>query len=110
MTAKFTTSRRIDAVAKAHVILRELKRTGQTIFYGQLAEAIGIIEPGERWAPVHRRRIGDTLYTVSIVAQMAGEQADIDFDRVLDKATGKPGAGNYKVPRVVFEPAPQETH
>jgi hypothetical protein len=106
---KFTASRRLDAAAKTLVILLELQRTKQTIFYRQLAEAVGIIEPGERWTQVHRRRVGDTLNAVRVVAKMAGEN-DIKFGCVLIEATGKPGAGFHKDPRVVFEPVPQETH
>jgi hypothetical protein len=103
----FTTSQRLDAAAKTLVIYRMLMLTDRTIFYRQLAEAVGIIEPGERWMPVHRRRVGQTINAVRITAKQAGEN-DIDFSRVVDKATGKPGAGFHKDPRVVFEPAPQE--
>jgi hypothetical protein len=86
----------------AVAVLRALQISNSTMSYGDFARAIGLLDGTDaQWRPWHRRQIGDILYAVGALEKKARKGAQLEYNRIVSAATGRPGQGLGKVSRIV---------
>jgi hypothetical protein len=107
---RLNVSQRLQHAVTALAVLRSLELTDQTMQYGQLARAIGLIPPGGSWKPWHRQQVAEILQVIAAVEKQAGEGAGlvpIQFERIVTKG-GQPGTGVTRNTRIVSTPLPTQ--
>jgi hypothetical protein len=57
------------------------------------ARRVGIVPPNGRWHIKHLRPATEVLGAAAAIARQSGET--LDFGRIVNKKTGKPGSGAH---------------
>jgi hypothetical protein len=95
---------RLQCASSAVAVLRTLKIRDSTMPYKDFANAIGLIPDGGRWEPWHRQQVTDILNLVAAAERQGhanGDTEPLEFDRIVNADTGKPGPGIDKSSRIV---------
>ena len=71
--------------------------------YSDFARAVGLIEsPEEDWKPWHRQQTDAILNATAAIEKKAGKHPmKLDFERIVNKGTGRPGSGISKRSTIV---------
>ena len=92
------------AVLRTLVIL-DTDSQKETMTYRELANVIGLISdsPNDRWQPWHRQQVRNILNLVAAIESKGGKKiADrLQFDRIVNAKSRKPGIGIQKKTRLV---------
>ena len=94
---------RLEYARAAVAVLRALRIADNTMRYGQLAKAIGLISDGDRWQAWHRQQIRDILNLVAATENQAGTNSELEplqYERIVNEA-GEPGIGFHKTSKIV---------
>jgi hypothetical protein len=89
-----------ECVAKVIPIVNHLYDTRTKVTYQKLAELIGL--PGVYG---YRHQIGRVLYAARALDNFS-DKPELRFDRmsvVITNASGKPGSGAHRLPKIVIE-------
>ena len=81
-------------------IMQALKEKNETITYGELARAIGMIPDGWK-GHYSQNQIGALLRCLSVVEDELKIKTPLPYERIVQAATGKPGAGLYTRNKIV---------
>ena len=96
----------LEYARAAVAVLRALEIADRTMGYGEFARAIGLISDSDSWQPWHRQQVAIILNIVAATELRAGQKAKterLNYKRVINKITGKPGAGVKKNSRIIRE-------
>ncbi|MCJ2043804.1 hypothetical protein MKK58_04535 [Methylobacterium sp. J-078] len=105
---RLNVSERLQFAISAVAVLRSLELTDNTMQYGQLARAIGLIPSTGSWKPWHRQQVAEILQVVAAVERQSGNNsaaAPVQFERIVTK-DGQPGAGVTRDTRIVSTAQP----
>lgn len=92
---KLSTQQRLMAMNNTVAVLRVLTQLDQTLSHKGYAIAVGLMEPDDKWTAWHRTAVGDVLDATSILTK-----EPLEFNRIVNAATGKPGIGLLAEPKI----------
>jgi hypothetical protein len=100
MTKRLKARRTLELALAGVAVLEALDLKDAKMTYGEFARAIGLLGPDDAWEAWHPRQVSSVLYLIGALNNETGD--DVNVDRLVNAATGKPGGGLYRDPRIVI--------